>query len=475
MSDNRQLLAEYAEGSEPAFREFVDRYLPLVYSTALRLVNGDAHFAEDIAQTVFLDAAREAKSLSNHPQLAGWLHRHTCYVASNSLRSKRRRENREREAAQMSPTEHEADFADAARILDAAINQLGSTDRAAILLRFFAGLDFRAVGQAIGANEAAAQKRVRRALEKLNRLLTKNGVTFSAIDLGAALATHAINTAPIGLGASIATNVLLAAPESASAISLIKLMTLSKSKAAAVALLIVASVTAPTLLNRSASANIARMEKIASAQTAQLLSLADEKTRLSAELRNFDQTTAREGAELSSLKNEANTLRAAAEQQKSLRAQIHQLSLQREGGNGTSWQNAEMWRAKGNRIKGWSKALFAYASAHDGQLPASLEDAASFLPKDFAKGPLPPSEEYELLYRGSLQTLTNLNPDAPFIILRERKLSPSVHFFDKYYKKMARYEIHANGSDSWGSVEPGQLDSEFSSFEKEHLVPDGVQ
>src|SRR6476661_3572184 len=53
MTDSQALLAEYAKnGSEPAFRELVGRYVGLVYCTALRLVGGDTHLAEDVAQIV---------------------------------------------------------------------------------------------------------------------------------------------------------------------------------------------------------------------------------------------------------------------------------------------------------------------------------------------------------------------------------------------------------------------------------------
>ncbi|MFN7141802.1 MAG: RNA polymerase sigma factor, partial [Limisphaerales bacterium] len=64
MSDHQALLAQYVEnGSEVAFRELVDRYINFVYATAVRLVDGDTHLAEDITQTVFLDLARQAKKL----------------------------------------------------------------------------------------------------------------------------------------------------------------------------------------------------------------------------------------------------------------------------------------------------------------------------------------------------------------------------------------------------------------------------
>src|SRR4051794_17199426 len=101
MKDTK-LLSEYAKfGSERAFTELVTRYVDLVYSTAFRLVDADAHRAQDVVQTVFLDLSLEARKMSDQVMLGGWLHRHTCFVASKTMRSERRRQHRERVAMEM--------------------------------------------------------------------------------------------------------------------------------------------------------------------------------------------------------------------------------------------------------------------------------------------------------------------------------------------------------------------------------------
>ena len=52
MMDDEQLLHAYArKRSESAFGELVARHIDIVYSTALRVVNGDSHLAQDVAQT----------------------------------------------------------------------------------------------------------------------------------------------------------------------------------------------------------------------------------------------------------------------------------------------------------------------------------------------------------------------------------------------------------------------------------------
>ena len=64
MENDEHLLHAYAqERSESAFGELVTRHIDFVYSTALRVVNGDSHLAQDVAQTVFLDLGKKARSL----------------------------------------------------------------------------------------------------------------------------------------------------------------------------------------------------------------------------------------------------------------------------------------------------------------------------------------------------------------------------------------------------------------------------
>jgi len=203
MTESQKLLAEYAtSGSEEAFRDLLTRYLNLVYSTAVRLVDGDTYLAEDVTQSVFIDLARAAPSLPKGVMVGGWLHRHTCYVGSKTLRGERRRQLRERQAVEMYSVQNdhsESNLAQVAPVLDEAIDALGAEDRTAILLRFFEQLDLRAVGDALGTSEDAARKRVTRALGQLHLLLTRRGIALSAAALGTALAAEAVTAAPTSL------------------------------------------------------------------------------------------------------------------------------------------------------------------------------------------------------------------------------------------------------------------------------------
>jgi RNA polymerase sigma factor (sigma-70 family) len=201
-----QLLREYVDArSEGSFAEVVRRHVDLVYGTALRVVR-DAHLAQDVAQGVFMALARSAAGLSGRPVLTGWLYRTTRNLAANMVRSEARRRAREAEGAAMNQllgNESEQLWERILPHLDEALEALGEAEREALLLRFFQGRTAREIAEALGTSEAAAQKRLARALERMRRFCAKRGVTAGAGVLAAAMATNAAQAAPLGLAGTI--------------------------------------------------------------------------------------------------------------------------------------------------------------------------------------------------------------------------------------------------------------------------------
>ena len=206
MRGTQTLLAEYANGgSEHAFRELVAAYVDFVYSIALRIVGGDRPLAEDVTQAVFTDLARKAGGLPKEVRLGGWLHRHTSFVARNTLRRERRRIAREKRAVELHSIEDytEANLAQLGLVLDEVINDLPSADREAIMLRFFEELDFRSIGEVLGSSEDAARMRVSRAVDKVGALLKRKGFVLTAAGISYLLSGKMASAAPTGLATRI--------------------------------------------------------------------------------------------------------------------------------------------------------------------------------------------------------------------------------------------------------------------------------
>jgi RNA polymerase sigma factor (sigma-70 family) len=239
MSDDMTLVREFAaNASEPAFAALVERHIALVHSAALRQV-GDAHLAEEITQAVFIILARKAASLGSKTVLSAWLYRTTRYAAADALRARRRRQAREQEAHMQSilnQPDAEA-WAQLAPLLDDALAELGETDRTALVLRFFENKTAREIAGNLRMEEAAAQKRVARALEKLRAIFVKRGVTLTATVIAGAVAANAVQAAPVGLAVKISVVAAKGAAVTTSITTLvkgtIKMMTSTKTFTAA--------------------------------------------------------------------------------------------------------------------------------------------------------------------------------------------------------------------------------------------------
>ncbi len=236
MKDDAELLRLYAcDHSEDAFAELVHRHLNLVYSAALRQTNGDVHLAEDVTQLVFVDLARKARALSGHQVLVGWLFTSTRFAASKLIRAEQRRRRRERESDSMHANENNGASAwtHLGPVLDEALADLNSADRNAILLRYFDGRDYAAIGERLHLSENAARMRVDRALDKLRVRLASQGFTSTTAALGTALATYAVAGAPTSLGATVTAAALGSGGAATS--SLLSFMSLPKVPALAAA------------------------------------------------------------------------------------------------------------------------------------------------------------------------------------------------------------------------------------------------
>ena len=320
MIDDEQLLRQYTEeGCESAFGELVTQYIDLVYSAALRVVNGEAQLAQDVTQTVFIDLARKARRLPRGVMLAGWLHRHTCYTAATAVRTERRRRAREQTAMEMRALDDntEAPWERLAPYLDEALNELNSSDRHALVLRFLKRQDLRAVGAALGISEDSAQKRVSRALEKLRGVLSRRGLTLAATALASVLATEAVTAAPVGLAITVTAASLTAAAQTGTTVTLLKIMAATKLQAGIVGAVIVASITTPLVLQNRAEARLRDQAEALRQQTDQLARTQTEHERLSnllARAESSQRVPNQQFKEVLRLRGEVGRLQAAVQE-----------------------------------------------------------------------------------------------------------------------------------------------------------------
>lgn len=317
MRDDAELLRCYAESrAEDAFAELVRRHVNLVYSCALRQVNGDAHLAQDVAQTVFTDLARKAVALAGHRVLAGWLFTSTRFAAAKLVRGERRRQTREQEAHTMNEILHDSaeklDWERVRPVIDEALGELGEADREAVLLRFFEGRDFASVGAKLSLAENAARMRVERALDKLHASLARRGVTSTTGALAVALATQAVAAAPLGCAATVTGAALAGATAGVGAGAWVTFMTMTKLQIGIAGAIAVAAATGIAMQGKT---NASLREEIAGLhQPADIDALRMENERL-ARVANEVAALRRDDAELARVSEEAAALKVQLQAQ----------------------------------------------------------------------------------------------------------------------------------------------------------------
>ena len=220
------LLQDYVlRNSEEAFTTLVQRHIRLVYSVALRQL-GNTHQAEEVTQAVFIILARKAAGFRRGAMLTGWLYQTARLTTANFLRSERRRQRREQEVymqAEIRESQAEPVWQGLAPLLDEAMGKLGAKERNAILLRYFEGRTFSEVAAALDSNETAVQKRISRAVGKLQTFFARRGVKLAAGVLIGVISANSLQAAPAGLTASVASAATMkGAAASSSTLALIK-------------------------------------------------------------------------------------------------------------------------------------------------------------------------------------------------------------------------------------------------------------
>jgi RNA polymerase sigma factor (sigma-70 family) len=325
MTPDSELLREFARThSEAAFAELVRRHVNLVYSAALRQVNGDEHSAKDVAQTVFADLARKAGSLSHRESLTGWLYTSAHFAAAKFVRGENRRRDREekfmREPNETAPDASRAEaFAEAGAdweklrpTLDDAMHELKETDREAILLRYFENQPFIQVGAKLGLNENAARMRVERALEKLRDIFTKRGIT-TATALASVISANAVQMAPANMAATVTTASIAAA--GTGTFTLLKIMTATKLKLAFGAIVVAGAATAFVLQQQNQTQLRGENESLRQ-QIAQLQTDNESLSNRLAEAGDFALLSDKQMNELLKLRGEVGLMRRQIEVQK---------------------------------------------------------------------------------------------------------------------------------------------------------------
>jgi RNA polymerase sigma factor (sigma-70 family) len=191
------LLARLARGEEAALSEIHAQHGAMVFNACLRLLN-DSHDAQDATQAAFLVLWRKAARLRPGTDLGGWLHQAAVWSAREVRRGRKRREARERRAAEMREESHAPSGAEWTAIrgeLDEELQRLPSRERSAMVSIYLEGLSRSEAAARLGMPEGTVATLTHRALERLRLRFGRRGKALSVTLLATLLTAHAAEAA----------------------------------------------------------------------------------------------------------------------------------------------------------------------------------------------------------------------------------------------------------------------------------------
>jgi RNA polymerase sigma factor (sigma-70 family) len=198
MSHMRALLENSTRESD--LEKFARDYADMVYAAAVRQMNGDDNGAADVTQAVMFVMLQKART-GNLPRerfMAGWLLKVTRYAVMQARRASARRAKHEAAAGSMSSLSAplQSTDADVRSAVDSAILSLDRLDRELVIRRYLRGQSVAEVAAVVAMNENSAGRRIARAMEKLRKILSRNGIIAPTAIVSAVLSAEFAVKAP---------------------------------------------------------------------------------------------------------------------------------------------------------------------------------------------------------------------------------------------------------------------------------------
>ena len=171
------LMQELQAGNTDAFAIVFKRYHRLVHATALHILR-DAHEAEDLTQSVFLETYRRAGQFdARRGTLKVWLLQYAYsrsinrrnYLSVRHFYNQTEVDAADEEASLWSPSHLQ--FQEASRLANEALDALPDAQRKTIEMFFFEGLSFKEIAKRRNESLSSVRHHYYRGLERLRSYL----------------------------------------------------------------------------------------------------------------------------------------------------------------------------------------------------------------------------------------------------------------------------------------------------------------
>jgi RNA polymerase sigma-70 factor (ECF subfamily) len=167
------LVSAIRSGDEQAMAQLYERYSPIVYSVALRVL-GDTGAAEDILQDVFIQLWRRPDSFdASRGSLPAWLAVITRNRAIDSLRKRRPETDIADVIVSVQPDLAGAEWSRALEKIRGVLGSMPPPQRSALEMAYFEGLSHTEIAERTGEPLGTIKTRIRSGLLTLRKVFER--------------------------------------------------------------------------------------------------------------------------------------------------------------------------------------------------------------------------------------------------------------------------------------------------------------
>jgi RNA polymerase sigma-70 factor (ECF subfamily) len=171
---DRALVERCLENHRDAAGALVDRYQQRLFNVALRMLH-NVQDAEDVTQTVFLNAFRDLRTYDPKYKFFSWIYRMAVNESLNVLKRRKPTVTLENEPDILAPGVAPDRAAEAEDRVGRALMGLKPDDRAVVVLRHFVSFSYQEIAEVLEIPVQTVKSRLFTARERLRLALDEGG------------------------------------------------------------------------------------------------------------------------------------------------------------------------------------------------------------------------------------------------------------------------------------------------------------
>ncbi len=172
-AQDRALVRRYLAGQRDAATGLVDRYQQRLFNVALRML-GNVQDAEDVTQTVFLNAFLKLRTYDPSYRFFSWIYRMTVNESLNTLKRRKHTVMLDDEPRIPAPGAEPGGATEAQDRVGRALMGLKPDDRAVVVLKHFVSFSYEEIADVLEIPVKTVKSRLFTARERLRHTLRES-------------------------------------------------------------------------------------------------------------------------------------------------------------------------------------------------------------------------------------------------------------------------------------------------------------